>query len=352
MLLSQKEIEQQKALKKAGVNIAKTDFWTESPNALKLTLGVQQTFSVPNVYSNQVKLQKEAVKLSEKSYEINKALLTRNVQTLYLDMQYLQKKLQQLIYQDSIYNALYKASERRFNAGEADYLEKVTAEGRYFDIRNQLFLASRSLANAAEQLKLFTGIAGTDSLIASDMIRYVPKNLVRDTSAISGNYLLGYYRQNQLYSSRNLKLQKSLFLPDFFVGYLNQGYSYTPYNLRLRFGVSLPLWFPYYTAKIKAARIGLQVADLQLKNAATSIKSEFLSAYAEYEKSQASLKYYEDFGLRQADLIIATSNRMFRAGNINYIIYLQSLNQSLQIRMDYLSALRDYNQAVINLDYL
>jgi cobalt-zinc-cadmium resistance protein CzcA len=69
-------------------------------------------------------------------------------------------------------------------------------------------------------------------------------------------------------------------------------------------------------------------------------------------KHKSSLNYYEVKAVPQADVIIENANKSFTNGAIDYIEYIQAMNQALEIKSNYLNTLNNYNQAVINLEYL
>ncbi len=44
--------------------------------------------------------------------------------------------------------------------------------------------------------------------------------------------------------------------------------------------------------------------------------------------------------------------RLFRAGEITYLVFIQRLNQAFGIQNNYLATIRDYRQAITELNYL
>jgi len=68
-------------------------------------------------------------------------------------------------------------------------------------------------------------------------------------------------------------------------------------------------------------------------------------------KQQQLLQYYETTGVQQADEIQSSATLAFKNGEIGYIEYTTLLSQSIDIKNNYSSALNNYNQAVIKLNY-
>jgi cobalt-zinc-cadmium resistance protein CzcA len=63
------------------------------------------------------------------------------------------------------------------------------------------------------------------------------------------------------------------------------------------------------------------------------------------------LSYYESTGMQYANEILNTAQLAFKNGEIGYIEYITLLSQSIDIKNNCLSALTNYNQAIIQLNY-
>lgn len=352
---SQQEIEQQKALKRGSFNLENPSLGIEAPYGKKFEFGVQQNFQNPVIYIQQAKLGKQNVLLSESNQQVTKWQLIRDVRTVYLNMQYAEIRVKQLSYQDSIFHNLFVAAERRYNAGDAGLLEKVSAETKSKEIENFFKQTKADLQNAQLQLQLITGLK--DATISSkDEITKttttIPIEIRFDSTAISQSPLLTYFEQNTLVNKQNLRLQKSKVLPGLSFGYLNQVGSEQPTNFRLRYGITLPLWFWTYSSQIKAAKYQYQMSQSQYAIAQKTYSSEYTQALNDFSKYSGSLNYYEQTGLKQAEAVIITAKRSYDAGEISYITYMQSLNQAFEIKLSYIETIRNYNQSIIELNYL
>ena len=65
-----------------------------------------------------------------------------------------------------------------------------------------------------------------------------------------------------------------------------------------------------------------------------------------------SVQYYQQTGLPKAREVITTSQRFFASGEIDYINLLRNSNEAYTIYLKYLEAIKNYNQSVINYQYL
>jgi len=56
--------------------------------------------------------------------------------------------------------------------------------------------------------------------------------------------------------------------------------------------------------------------------------------------------------LPQAEAILENADKGFREGAIGYVEYVQGVQRAIDIKSGYLDALNQYNQAVINLEFI
>ncbi|MBX9851304.1 MAG: TolC family protein [Cytophagaceae bacterium] len=353
MQLSAQQIEQQRALKKGSYNFNNPDIWLEGPTSVQFAVGVQQIFDFPTVYANQARLGKENVTLAEKGSLVNVSQLKRDIRVAFQNLQYSYDRVVQLRYQDSIYQKFSEAASRRFNAGEAPLIEKINSEARYKEVHNNLLRAELELMNAQNQLRNLTGIV-SKALIPASAYEKLNAPVMIDTASYDTlqNPLLNYYRQSRIVAGRNLKLERSRLAPGLMVGYLNQGFSNSPVLYRFRLGITVPVWFWTYNSRIRAANIGTQIAQSQYLVAEKTYTSTYQQAVNDYRQNQKTIMYYEETALKQSDLIVSTSERSYASGIIDFMTYMLSLNQAFEIKLGYYDAIRNYNNAVIQLNYL
>jgi cobalt-zinc-cadmium resistance protein CzcA len=117
-------------------------------------------------------------------------------------------------------------------------------------------------------------------------------------------------------------------------------------------GITLPIVFGPSISKIKAARLKEQVATTEAEYYRRSLELSYRSMLEEYGKYSASVDYYEQQAVPEADLIISQSTLSYKAGAIDYIEYVAMLRRALEIRQNYLDALNNCNHSVISLDYI
>ena len=88
------------------------------------------------------------------------------------------------------------------------------------------------------------------------------------------------------------------------------------------------------------------------KRSYTNLSNQFELQLQQVISSLKSLSFYKTVGLSQADLMIGNAQKSYESGSIGYLEYFQSLEYGIQIKLDHLNALNNYNQAVVKLQYL
>jgi cobalt-zinc-cadmium resistance protein CzcA len=179
------------------------------------------------------------------------------------------------------------------------------------------------------------------------------------------NPSLGYMQQQVEVKRLEKKVESHKMLPDFSIGYFSQTIRGTQeidglpriFGPGDRFdgvqvGVAFPLWFRPFTSRIKAAQIKEAAARTDAGYFAKMVENEYQVLLSEYAKYSNSLDYYEKQALKEADLIIQQASLSYKAGAMDYLDYIMSLNRALTIRQNYLNTLNEFNKTVISLEFI
>ena len=357
---SGEERREQQALQRGSFSLLNPGLTVESPTGEFFTWGVQQLFDFPTVYTRQARVGRAQVELAGRSQVLAQAAVRRDARLAYLALQVAETRQRQLQSQDSLLQTLAAASERLFAAGEVDYLQRVSTAAESRQASNRVQQAAADRRAAQRRLGLLLGRPTAELATGTDLSR--PVNLpaqaplalaeVADTAQLRSSPQWAFYTQNIEVSRQNLRLVRARNLPGFSLGYINQGPRETPQLYRLQAGLTLPVYFFLNRTRTQAAEARLRAATAQREAAALEQNSQYQQALADARKFGASLRYYQETGLPQAATIISTAQRLFRAGEVSYYLFVQSENQAFQIRTDYLEAVRGYQEALIQLNYL
>ncbi|GAB3840861.1 hypothetical protein GCM10028821_46440 [Hymenobacter jeollabukensis] len=359
-----RQLDEQRALKRGSFSLTNPDLLMEAPTGNFYTFGAVQTIQSPTVYRRQAKQAQAGIELASRNQLVQVATVRRDVRRAYVNLQYAEALVRQLTQQDSLYQRLYTAVGRLHAAGEIDLLQKISTEAEAKQVANQLAQARTDLQAAQQQLGLLIGQPGAQDLATSSDLRQAGQQLATqgtallaelptaDSSAVAASPTLGYYQQNVRLSQSGISLVRAQRTPALTLGYMNQGERNSPYGYRFQAGVSVPLWFWTYRSQLQAATARSQAASAELDVQRLELSTQYRQALADVRKFNSSLGYYQQTGLPQARTIISASQRLFQAGEVSYLVLFQSLRQAFDIQFTYLTTLRDYGQAMVELNYL
>ena len=359
------QVEYFRQLKKTGTDIGKlTALWMHGQyNSLQQdnNLTLTQSIPFPTTMGAQVRLGKEQVIGSQKSLAATQNNLVFEVKSAYEQLLYQEALKKLLATQDSLYTDFAKASSLRYKTGESNLLEKATAETQSLEVKN---IARQNEADIQiSQTRLQTILKSENPIIASDALaRQIPPS---ETASFQNNPQLDYLKQQVIISGQFKRVERNKIMPDIIVGYFNQSltgvqiingvdtfFPRSKHFQGFQLGLGIPLWFAPHVARAKAAAFQEEAIRKNAEYFETSLNGAYVQALQEFDKNQASLTYYENSALQNAELILRQARKAYRSGEIGYIEYLQSLRNALTIKSNYLLSLNQYNQSIIKLEFL
>jgi len=363
------EVERQELARKSVFDPGKTgiDFeygHTDSPVAVDNSFEFSQEFDFPTVYIQQSKMADAGFRSSQLNREVVMNTLVRDIRSAWNQYLYAVEVNRLLQYQDSLYRDFLGAVELRYKTGESSLLEKNAALALRMEIGNDFKRSEREVNIHLGELK---SLLNTELLVVNPGIRFgylgfqgVPDSLSADT-----NPAIGYYRQQIEIENRKIKLQQAKAMPGLSIGYLNRtfneastdGTMASSYDPSDRFsgifaGISIPLWYRPWHGKVQEAKVNAQIAENSYAYRFQAMQKSIDVAWQEYLQYKEVADYYEQQGVPQAGLLIENANKSFAAGEIGYVEYLQHVGNALDIKSGYLENINNYNQAVIQLEYL
>ena len=360
--------EAQQALKGASWDIPKTmiegQYGQFNSYRKDNSIAFSQEFAFPSVYINQNKLSKANIKSADWQLKCARLEVATQVKQVYLQLAYCFSRQSLLVYQDSLYSGFLRAAELRARTGETNRLEMITARTQSLEIKNQLQQVKADIGIYLRTLKTLLN-SGQEFYPAETEMRRIEFSQQNDSTALSVNPSLGFIRQQVEVAMFSRRLEGTKMTPDLSIGYFSQtilgtqevngvprtfdaGYRFTG----IQAGIAIPLWFGPTVSKIKAAKLQEQVAGANADYYTTSLKNNYRSLLDEYRKYSSSLDYYEQQAVPEADMIIEQSTQSYKAGALDYLDYVITLNRALGIKQNYLDALNSYNQTIINIDFI
>ncbi len=308
--------------------------------------GVSQDFKFPTVYFADKKVNKAQFNLEKSNYNINLQTLKKEVSLAFYNLSFAKNKAETFQLLDSLYQNFAHASERRFELGESNYLEMITAQSKQKLLQTQYKQALQEVIMNREQLKK---VVQVDSIeIESSVLNKLELN------AISQNNVgLQYFEKNKLYYKALQQQEKQNLLPDLSAEYFQGTNSTLNSNIKgYQFGVKIPILFGGNASKIKAFKLSYQAIEEEQNNYKLKYAAEYNSLLAKLEQFNEAINYYELQGKKLSGEIIKTAERSFKHGEIDFFQYIQSIENAKEIELTYLENLNKYNQTVIAINYL
>lgn len=366
---SQLDIKYQQQLKKASVEIPKTEFSGQFGQVNSYVkndnyFSVSQTIPFPTVFSANAALGNALIKSSELKAGITKNELVYRIKQAYTNLQYLYARKALLSKQDSIYSGFSKSATLRYKTGESTLLEKSTADTQLNETRNTL---SQDESNIEIYLSQLQVLLGSDERIDIAEKTFNPKDfdVVNDKSAINTNPSLAYIQQQIEVAEKQKKVEQSKALPDLTFGYFNQSLIGSPLAAigtdladsgnrfqGFQVGINVPIFFGSYNSKVKSTKISKEIAGKNLESQQINLKGQYEQAVQEYLKNKKSVEYYKTSGLPNADLLLSKSESAYKNGDISYAENLLNLRTANNIHENNLNAILQYNLSITLLEYL
>jgi cobalt-zinc-cadmium resistance protein CzcA len=322
-------------------------------------LSISQQFSLPVVYKKHKALFEQEAKNSFLNIAVKETILKKQVEQSFYHLVYLKSKLQLLSYIDTLYSSFQKKAALRLQAGESNLLEKTTADNQLGLIKTQLDEASADIIIAQLQFKLL--LNSNTEFVADTKYNKIDLIVSKDTQNISNHPVLQQIQQLQQIAEAAVKVEQSKLLPDVIVGINNTSIKGTGaddkvYSGGYRFtsvqaGVAIPIFSKTQKGKVEAAKFNTKIVANNYQVESQSFQSEYQAALLRYKKYQQTVSYFEDNSLKTALQITTTANQQFTSGTINYLEWVQLMNHSINTQNDYIEAVRNLNESIIQIHF-
>jgi len=356
LTVNRSEIDQAGYAVRTAADIPKTGIFAENEDFRPsdqigvLKIGVSQDLPWPGLYAARRAYFREQLKYHELNTDALNAAVTRDVRTAYYELWYLQDKQALFERLDSIYTNTYEASRLRVETGDAPGLDRIAAEAKMKELRAMKEQNRKDMQVQQQQLMLLLDV-NQWLLPVAEPLDKLPTPVNRTDAS---HPLIALQKQNINIAAANVRVQKQGMMPDFSGRFFSQriwGAS-DPFT-----GFSVTAAFPLFGAgayrnKVREASAGMKAAEARLSYETQQLETQRSNALSKIGRNQAMLQFYETAGLRQADEIIAAATQSYTAGEIGFAELSQFISQAVSTRSSYLDALNQYNQSVIEYNYL
>lgn len=311
-------------------------------------IGVAQGFKLSNKADRNLLNQNVAV---SKSFEaVTKNELIKNVSNAYFNWLYNVQHYNLLLETDNIFADYEKYADKKFQVGESSKLEKINASLQRKELKMQLAEANSQVLFYLTELQRWT--RSNESYQAPTKYDALPEINVSDSTLVKNHPVLQFLQQQIIAKELAIKSEKAKANPSFNLGVNTQSLDKENPFYYGSLGINIPLFKNGIKAKTQVAKLETEIAKKELEKSQQELATIYLQQFQLQKQYFDQLNFYKTEGLAMAETIVNSAQRLYKSGDIGYIEYTQNLKDVNKIKTDYLTAMNNYNQTIINIQYL
>jgi cobalt-zinc-cadmium resistance protein CzcA len=311
--------------------------------------GFSQRMAFPSLYMAQKNVLESIAAKQEAELDFEKRKITSEVSKAFVTARHWSQMEDHYVYLDSLYGVFAQASLRKFETGESNYLEKLTAQSkkREIGLKQSEAIANRKIA--MEQLRQLLQWKA-DLVLSEEELDFLPEF----SSDLGEHPVMQWYSSARAQSENQVKVEKRKLLPDIelqvFRG-TNPGPAAKIYP-GVQGGLAIPLFSGAQRSQVRMAEIDLEKIDFETLDYQTQLENRQTQLQLELTQNQEVISYYQAEGKDLADQLIRQAQRSFVEGEIDFLHYVQLLENSRNITMQYLQSRFAYQLIVLEINYL
>ncbi|MEB2776774.1 CusA/CzcA family heavy metal efflux RND transporter [Algoriphagus sp. D3-2-R+10] len=339
-----------------GWNLSKTNvYYAEDKNDLaengvyNRRWGISQSFAFPTLYGAQKNALEAEAEMQLSQFELQKRKLEGEISKGFITVMYWQDLIRNYDYLDSLYAEFSRAATRKFETGESNYLEKLTAEGKRQEIGLKKSEAKENYLMALDQLKLLLNWEG-ELVLAEEEIS-LDTSLMQDWTSHPG---VKYYESAVNQSEYQIQAEKRKLLPDITMDVFrgtNPGANAKVYP-GFQAGIAVPLFFGAQKSQIKTSEYQQQKVQLDAEQYRNQLESRAQQLRRQFDQNIRVITYYEEEGKTLSLQILDQAQRSYQEGEIDFLQYVQLIENSRTITLQYLQSKFAYQQTILDINYL
>ena len=318
-----------------------------APNGYPLKVwGIIQDMNFPTLYMAERNARLIDVSKAEVSLESQKQKLIKEISLSYYELQGQQARQHLFRSVDSLYTDLLRNAESHYNKGDFSRLDLLNIQARQQQAKLNLKSTIYSIQDSYQKLKT--------------LMNYEDDFSVPDTIELltPGEKDIGSYPAVQLlklgndYAEAVLRIEKNKMLPDIsahlFTG--TNAYENSKYYNGFQVGLAVPLFFGDQRARIRSSKISINAQQLLADYEISSFKNKIDAYRREALKLQEGIEYYNTTGRSLYSEILHAAVKSLKSGEIDLFKFTVSYENAVQIRLNYLDNVLQYN--TINLEQM
>ena len=345
---SQKRLESVQALTGTAWNLGRTEVYRAQDQndiaengVFNRVWGIRQGLEFPSVYATQKNYLKAGQRQEEARLELDVRALKKEVSSAFVQAQYWMELEKRFDYLDSLYISFARAAARRLEMGDATLLEKLTAESKQKEIGLRKSEAQSEKKKALIQL---ASLIQWEAEGEGELTISSKPVVLADVNSQEGHPGISWYEAGKQQALFQTRVEQQAFLPDVKVNLfrgtnLAAGSKIYP---GFEVGLGIPLFSGAQSAKVKSSKSLQQQWDWEAVNFQSRLESQSRALQSTLAQQLSVIQYYETEGKQLGEQLREQAIRSFAEGEIDFIQYVQLIENSQSLDLQYLQAKRDY----------
>ncbi len=324
---------------------------------------ISQTFN-PFQFGARRKLLNATATAAELRLEVTKQELSYRVRQSWNAILFYNELNKILLEQNGYMQKFVRAADLKFRTGETGSLENTTAMAKQQELLQQIKQNEAMIKVERSKMRVLLNLTDDFTVTDTAFIAF-PAMAVRDSAMVKQNANMKLAQQELEIAKAGIKVERSALMPDLTAGYFIQSMrgmqdvngSPVNYDSSLQFqgfsvGIGIPVFAGSGSARVKAAKTNVDAQQMSADYLQAQLQGEFRQQLEQLNTFESLVSYYKTTALPNADIIVNNSTKAYMNGDISYVEYMQGLDTALGIRTNYINAVNNHNQAVINLQFL
>ncbi len=349
-------IEQQQALKKTAFNFGTTQLTTGGEEIGENGRGVYTPFMINqqniDIFSMSAKSKyyKKAINAAEVEQQLQWQDLKRWVSQDWVRSSVDYARLQWVNRFMDINNDFERRAKMLYETEATNKLAYLAAQNKMQMLKNQQIQVEKEYQ---EQLAALQQWMMSDTLFT---VAQAPEQFLSEVDAdsvlLQQHPLIQYYEQQTMLAKQSVKVEQANYLPKLSVQYGWQTVEGQSGFYQWQGGITLPLVFNAQKGRVKAAKKVAERTEAVQQEQLARLQGRLNQSKINFEKWQLSVSNYRQSLLPVAEEQIQAAQLAYEVGEIDYVTFIQNLDNAMQAYQAYYQALEQLLLAQIDLEYL
>lgn len=346
-------ISQAEAESSASIDLAPTEFTLQygqiNAQNQDYNFAVQQ--DIGSILSHLRRGQSSAalIRMREAEFIVEQKKMKLLIEQAYVDWTWAWRQWNVLREQDTIIQSFQSRIETRIELGESRPSEALQAQARLIEYRRRI--ADAHVSYLAFERALFTLIGAREPFVPDESASEIIARPVNVSASVDSALVLSLLERVN-YREAEVREATGEFFPSFNIGYFNQMLEGVPGFQGFQVGMSYPLWFARSRADVQQAQVEAEIAQTE-----ASFRQREFNTSLDYARRieavrSAQWKAYADQQSKNADALLNAALVEWHTGEIDFFQFFQLFEMVVNLEMNYLNTVREYNTAILQLEFI